>query len=161
MGNLPSPKPAPILSLAQKQQSARLILSRATGRKEAAEAAARLIGSYANLRPADPAAFAAAIAAVLEQYPLGLVDEACDPRRGAARDIRWLGVAELVEWLDSRLATYRAYASVRLATGQREASQEECRIGSRALAKLWLWLKQDKGTRGAPPTWQQAKEDVR
>jgi hypothetical protein len=80
---------------------------------EATKAAKQLIGAYAFLKTHDPDGFAMSIAAVLSQYPAGLVQECIDPRRGAARKIKFLSVAELVQWLDERLAYHQVLAQHR------------------------------------------------
>jgi hypothetical protein len=63
------------------------------------------------MKPGDPDVFVAALAAVLADYPLGLVSECADPRTGIARTLKFLSIAELVEWLDKRLAHHRALAN--------------------------------------------------
>lgn len=87
-----------------------MALSSSTSPVEAAKAAKQLVGSYAHMKPGDPDVFVASIAAVLSQYPLGLVRECADPRSGVARTVKFLSVAELVEWLDRRLVHYQALA---------------------------------------------------
>lgn len=102
--------PQMTLSLEQRSLIARKALSRSTTATEAAKAAKRLIGSYAFVKVHDADAFNESIAAVLSQYPAGLVEECCDPRTGAARKIKFLSVAELVTWLDQRLEYHKALA---------------------------------------------------
>lgn len=103
--------PPTTLSLVQRSTIAKRVLSQSTSLLNATKAAKQLVGSYAFLKAPDVDAFQTAIAAVLQQYPQGLVDECVDPRRGAARSIKFLGVAELVEWLDRRLEFHRALAA--------------------------------------------------
>lgn len=90
---------------------AKEVLSSTTSPSEAARAAERLIGQYGHLKPGDPDTFARSVAAVLSQYPFGLVQECIDPRIGAARMIKFLSIADLVTWLDGRLEHYRALAA--------------------------------------------------
>lgn len=97
-------------SLAQRSESSRNAIAHATSHTEAAKAAKVLIGSYAFIKTHDPDAFNASIAAVLSQYPLGLVQECVDPRVGAARAIKFLSVADLVAWLDHRLEFHQVLA---------------------------------------------------
>jgi hypothetical protein len=104
-------RPPPTTSSpAWKNLSAQEVLSTTMSLTEAARAAKRLVGSYAHMKPGDPEVFVEAIAAVLSQYPLGLVHECVDPRVGIARSLKFLSIAELVEWLDGRLSFYRAMA---------------------------------------------------
>lgn len=70
-----------------------------------------LVGAYAHMKPGDPETFVTAVAAVLQQYPLGLVRECVDPRIGVPRKIKFLSVAELAEWLDDRLEFHRTLAA--------------------------------------------------
>lgn len=52
--------------------------------------------------------FIESIASIFSNYPLGLVDECCDPTRGIARKVEFLSVKALIDWLDERLTFYRA-----------------------------------------------------
>ena len=72
-------------SVPRSSAASRSAIAHATSATEAAKAAKVLIGQYAFLKTHDPDAFNASIAAVLGQYPIGLVQECIDPRRGAAR----------------------------------------------------------------------------
>jgi hypothetical protein len=62
------------------------------------------------MKPGDPETFVLSIASVLSQYPLGLVTECADPRVGVVRKLKFLSIAELVEWLDARLAYHQVLA---------------------------------------------------
>lgn len=97
-------------SLAQRVTEAKGILARPTNATEASRAAKQLTGQYAHLRPDNPETFIASIAAVLAQYPLGLVEECCDPRRGLARKSEFLSVKAVVDWCDVRLSFYQGFA---------------------------------------------------
>lgn len=112
MPNLPALKPLQALSIgslpSQRAQTARSILARPTTRTEALRQAKRLTGSFSNLRAPDPEQFAEAVADVLEQYPLGLVEECCDARIGLARKVEFLSIKSLADWLDQRGAHYAA-----------------------------------------------------
>ena len=108
--NLTSWTPSPSLGLEQRAVISRQVLSRATSPREAVDAAERLIGQWPHAKPPDAKIYAASLAAVLAGYPLGLVQECVDPRRGAARKIKFLSVNELVDWLDERLEFHQALA---------------------------------------------------
>lgn len=96
--------PSPSLGLAQRAEQSRAILQCATSPREAIDAAERLIGQWPHAKPPDAKTYAASLAAVLAQYPLGLVHECCDPRVGLARSREFPPtVAALVEWLDKRI----------------------------------------------------------
>lgn len=77
----------------------------------AAKKATVLAGNFGNLRPPDPDQFFSALADVLEQYPLGLVEECVHPVHGIATKVEFLSIKTLVEWLDTRLAFYQGLAS--------------------------------------------------
>lgn len=100
------------LSLEQRISNAKLVIAAATSPVEASKAAKRLVGSYAHMRPGDPDTFIESVAAVLSQYPLGIVGLCADPRRGIARKAKFLSIAELVEWLDAELEHYRKTAAL-------------------------------------------------
>lgn len=99
------------LSLEHRVTEAKEILSQSTNPTQASKAAKQLVGSYAHIRPDNPETFIASIAGVLAQYPLGLVEECVDPRRGVARSAEFLTIAAIVDWCDVRLAFYQALAS--------------------------------------------------
>lgn len=55
--------------------------------------------------------YAGAITAVLAGYPLGVVEECCDPRSGLARSREFPPtVAAVVEWCDKRMIYHRQWA---------------------------------------------------
>lgn len=109
--SLTSWTPSPSLGLAQRAEISRNVLSRATSPREAVDAAERLIGQWPHARPPDAKTYAASLAAVLAAYPLGLVQECCDPRTGLARSREFPPtVAALVEWLDGRLEWHQTVA---------------------------------------------------
>ncbi|HET7156090.1 MAG TPA: hypothetical protein VFI87_12060 [Hyphomicrobiaceae bacterium] len=106
---------------------------------QSARAAKQLVGSYAHLRPDNPETFLASIAAVMAQYPLGIIEEAADPRRGIARKVEFLSVKSLVEWCDARLAFYQGLASYIALPPKREEPEltpEEWRRSNAALRGL-------------------------
>jgi hypothetical protein len=105
-------RPSTTLSLEQRVQKSRMTVQCATSPREALEAGKRLIGQWPHAKPSDPETYAASLAAVLALYPLGLVQECCDPRTGLALVREFPPtVACLVEWLDKRLAWHQAVAS--------------------------------------------------
>ena len=106
-----SPVPQTTLSLEQRSLSARTILAETISPADAAKAAKRLVGSYAHMKPSDPDTFVESIMMALSTYPAGLVAECVDPRVGVARKIKFLSIAELVEWLDERRAHYETLAA--------------------------------------------------
>lgn len=74
--------------------------------------AKQLIGCWPHSSPPDPKTYAASIAATLAGYPLGVVQECCDPRTGLARGREFPPtVAAIVSWCDSRLAFHQQLAA--------------------------------------------------
>lgn len=105
-------QPSTTYSLEQKAAKSRTVLQCATSPRDALEAGKRLIGQWPHSKPADPETYAASIAAVLAQYPLGLVHECVDPRAGLAREREFPPtVAAVVEWCDRRLAWHQTVAA--------------------------------------------------
>lgn len=99
-------------SLEQKVATSREVLISSTSPRAGLEAAKRLIGCYPHARPPDPEMYIGALASVLVQYPLGLVDECCDPRRGLAREREFPPtVACVVDWCENRLKYHQALAN--------------------------------------------------
>lgn len=89
---------------------AKALLSRPATPTDATKAAKTLVGSFANLRPDQPDVFIASIAAVLAGYPLGVVQEAVDPRRGLARKVEFLSIKSLSDWCDERMKFHNTLA---------------------------------------------------
>jgi hypothetical protein len=90
----------------------REILQCETSPRAALEAGRQLIGQWPHAKPADPETYAAALACVLAQYPLGLVQECADPCRGLASEREFPPtVASVVSWCDRRLAWHQAVAA--------------------------------------------------
>lgn len=80
------------------------ILRCVTSPQEALKATKLLIGSWPHANPPDPQGWAASLAAALAGYPLGLVQECCDPRTGLARSREFPPtVQSIVDWCDRRL----------------------------------------------------------
>lgn len=128
------------LSLEQRSENAKLALQDSVAPSGALKAAKQLVGSYAHLRPDNPETFLASIAAVLAQYPAGVVEECVDPRRGVARKAEFLSVAKVVEWCDAKLAYFQAMASYQRRQAEpapsREFTEEERAAGLEFLRKL-------------------------
>lgn len=121
----------------------REILQCATSPRAALEAGRQLIGQWPHAKPADPETYAAALAAVLAQYPLGLVEECVDPRRGLARERDFPpSVACLVDWCDKRLAFhqsvagYQGRAAVANSPVEQDFSDDHCRDMLGRLSRL-------------------------
>ena len=92
------------------------MIASSTSPRAALEAAKKLVGEWPHAKPADPETYAGSLAAVLAQYPLGLVHECVDPRTGLARVREFPPtVAILVDWLDARLKHHQLMASYRVA----------------------------------------------
>ena len=101
-------KPLIDLSIEQRAKNATLALQCATSPQDALKAAKRLAGSWPHARPPDPEGWAASLAAALVDYPLGVVEECCDPRRGLAREREFPPtVASIIEWCDLRVKRHR------------------------------------------------------
>mgnify|MGYP001573326746 FL=1 len=75
---------------------------------------------------------------VLEQYPLGLIEECADPRCGIACKVEFLSVKSLTDWLENRLAFYVSVARYveRPLLPVREFTEEERGQGLAALLGL-------------------------
>ena len=99
----------------------REILTSSTSPTAALKAAKQLVGCYPHARPPDPEVYAGALASVLAQYPLGLVHECVDPRRGLAREREFPPtVACVVEWCDRRLQFHQTVAAFNGLPARRE-----------------------------------------
>lgn len=100
--------PSTDLSIAQQGAKSATILKWSTSPQEALKAAKMLVGSWPNARPPDADGWAASLAAALAAYPLGLVQECCDPRTGLAKTREFPPtVASINEWCEKRLKYHR------------------------------------------------------
>lgn len=97
--------------------------------KRASELAKQLTGQWANLKPDNPEIFIASVAAVVAQYPLGLVEECADPRRGMVRHVKFFGIDVLVEWCDKRLEFHQSLAGYVRKDKPDENSVRKARMG--------------------------------
>jgi len=76
--------------------------------RQAADAAAKLIGCYPSGKPADPQTYVAAVTAVLADYPAEIVRHVTDPRTGLPRHCKFLPtIAELADALEVEMVPYR------------------------------------------------------
>lgn len=101
-------KPSTQLSIAQEASKSAAAIRYETSRLDALNQAKRLLRSWPHANPPDPAGYAQAIAETLAQYPLGLVEECCDPRTGLAKHREFPPtVAAITEWCDKRLKYHR------------------------------------------------------
>ena len=102
--DLTSWKPSTALSIKQEAQRSTLALKYQTTPNEAFRQVKRLIASWPHARPTDPEGYVASLAAALAEYPLGVVQECCDPRTGLAQKREFPPtVACIVEWCDQRV----------------------------------------------------------
>lgn len=76
--------------------------------RQAASAAAMLIGCYPNGKPADPQTYVAAITALLAEFPHEVVRRVTDPRFGVQRHCKFLPtIAELSDALEVEMVPLR------------------------------------------------------
>ena len=104
-------QPSTSLSPEQRQKKAMETLQCGTSPQQATRAAKQLLGCFPHARPPDMDTYSGAIAAVLAAYPLGVVEECCDPRTGLARSREFPPtVVSVVEWCDKRLFYHREWS---------------------------------------------------
>jgi hypothetical protein len=101
-------KPSTGSSIEQLAKQAIAALQWSTSPLEAAKNAKKLVAAWPHARPPDPAGYATSLAAILEQYPLGVVEECCDPHRGLAREREFPPtVACIATWCDQRVKRHQ------------------------------------------------------
>lgn len=107
-------RPSTTLSLEQMSVQSKAAIAHATSPQDALRAVKKLVSSWPHARPPDPEGWAASLAAVLAQYPLGLVEQCVDPRVGLARNREFPPtVASVVEWCDRELKRHVTLADYR------------------------------------------------
>lgn len=66
------------------------------------------MAAWPHAAPPNPAGWAASLGAVLEQYPLGLVEECCDVRTGLAREREFPPTPKaVIDFCERRLKFHR------------------------------------------------------
>ncbi len=112
--NLPSLTQRTILSPEQRKENAKMVLaSPAIKSSEAYKMAKRLTGQFPHLKPGEPEFFLMGVAAILEQYPAGLVAESLRPDVGYAVTVEYFSLKSLREWFQTRLEMNMALANWR------------------------------------------------
>ena len=101
--------PSTALSPQQKWDRAVAKVRYSTSPQRAAELGKQLVGQWPHANPPNPGAYSLGIAKTLELYPLGVVEECCDPQTGLARSREFPPTpAAIVEWCDRKTAAYVA-----------------------------------------------------
>lgn len=81
-----------------------------------------LVGQWPHANPPNPGAYSLSIAKALEQYPVGVVEECCDPVIGLARAREFPPtVACITEWCEQRVKRHRGA----ILHGQLEAERQQ------------------------------------
>lgn len=132
-----------------------------TSRLSALENARKLIGYFANARPADAEGYINGLAEIFEEYPLGIVEECCSITRGVARSCGdFLPSPQRVQdWCSLRLSGAQNLIRIGPPKPEQQFTEEERVIGRRAITKLLGWMK--AGWKGTPPTWAEAVSDTK
>jgi hypothetical protein len=95
--------------------------------QQAAEFGKQLVGQWPHANPPNPETYSLSIAKTLEKYPLGVVEECCDPQTGLARFREYPPtVAAVVEWCELRTRAYVAISQRRPPTPEVVHSEEHC-----------------------------------
>lgn len=142
------------LTIEQQAAKSAMALKLATAPQEAIKAARQLAGSWPHARPPDPDGYAASLAAALTGYPLGVVQECCDPRVGLARSREFPPtVAAIVDWCDRRVTYHRGMVKwAKVDQAERQFSEEHRASMIGRLQELFrsLWRKGEGGEKIAP-----------
>jgi hypothetical protein len=133
-----------------------------TSRLNALENARKLIGYFANGRPADPDGYINGLADIFEEFPLGVVEECCHITRGVARSCGDFlpSPQRVTDWCSLHLRGAQNLIRIGPPKPPRPPlSEEDMTIGRRAIIKLAAWMK--AGFHGTPPTWEDAVKDTK
>ena len=86
-------------------------LSESDRRSRASRCVSIMAACYRRDDAVDAEVYAAAMVAVLMEYPIEIVEHVTDPRTGLPRSLKWLpSVAEVAEACDHRLEAIRRHA---------------------------------------------------
>jgi hypothetical protein len=101
-------RPSTALSIMQRAELAKTAMALRTSLETAARLGKQLVGQWPHANPPNPGAYSLAIAKTLEKYPLGVVEECCDPVAGlaAVRDFPPT-INSIVLWCDMRLKQHQ------------------------------------------------------
>ena len=134
-----------VLSPMQRWEQAVAKVRYSTSPQRAAELGKQLVGQWPHANPPDPRTYSLSIAKILEQFPLGVAEECCDPTAGLAKHREFPPtVAAVQEWCN---LTTRAYVAIaeRMkpadAKPEREFSEGHRKTMLQRLMGLWKSLK--------------------
>src|ERR1700680_3779899 len=100
--------PSRQLSIPQQAEASKGAVALKTSPLQAAEMGKMLIGQWPHANPPNPGAYSLSIAKTLEKYPLGVVEECCDPTVGLASTREFIPtVAAVTEWCERRVKRHQ------------------------------------------------------
>jgi hypothetical protein len=100
--------PSTELSITQQAAASKLAIAQRISPQQAAEFGKKLVGQWPHANPPNPGAYSLSIAKTLEKYPLGVVEECCDPQQGLATTREFPPtVMAITEWCDRRVKRHQ------------------------------------------------------
>jgi len=130
--------PSTELSPAAKWERAVMKVRHSTSPQRAAELGKQLVGQWPHANPPNPGAYSLSIAKTLEKYPLGVVEELCDPTTGLARFREFPPtVACIVEWCERMTRSYVAVSLRPRPIPEPVYSEEHCATMRQRLAEFF------------------------
>ena len=125
-------KPSTEPSISMRAEASAKAIAWSTSPQAALKAARQLAGQWPSANPSDPQEWIKTLAAILGQYPLGVVEECVDPARGLARVHHFPPAgAKVAEWCERRLNQHQgAISYAKQVAAEAEAAQlsdEHCR----------------------------------
>lgn len=87
---------------------AEIALRYSTSDADAVKYARKLVSGWAHLNAHDPLGYAASLSAVLAKYPLGVVEQCCDPAQGLALEREFPpNPKSIADWCDLRVKQHQ------------------------------------------------------
>ena len=143
MQQIQSVQPSTKSQIIARAEQSRAAMRQPTSMKDASRLGKQLLGCFPHARPADPESYALAITSVLQQYPLGVAEECCDPRTGLARTREFPPtVASIVDWCELRVKRHTgAMIHASKVVLEKEFSDDHRKTMLQRLMGLWKSLK--------------------
>lgn len=141
--NLQQWTPSRQLSIPAQAEASKAALRLPVSQEEAARLGKQLIGLWPHANPPNPQAYSLGITRTLQKYPLGVVEECCDPAAGLASTREYIPtVAAVTEWCERRVKRHQgAIIHARNVAADVAYSEEHRKTMLGRLRDLWKSLK--------------------
>lgn len=98
------------VSITDQKPISEMALQYSTSESAAIKQAEKLTAAWPNLNAHNPLGYVTTLAAVLQKYPLGVVEECCDPAHGLALEREFPPTPKAIaDWCERRVKQHQGY----------------------------------------------------